>query len=136
MNLLREIPNCAYYVGKFKTEGTLFLYDDRIAFDPGAGTGAFGIIGAVAETVFSNGKQHEIAMRDIVRVERHKVMGVNCCIKITVKNGSAHVYTLWPARKELDDIIDLIYTQQWLLLLCPYQMHSSVSSAAQPWARK
>lgn len=105
MTLLKIMPNCAYYKGKFKTEGTVIIYDEKIVFEPADSSFVpTGLIGAA----FNNAGKNEVFMRDIMRVERHRVMGVNCCIKALTKDGAAHIYSLWPFRKELDGIIGLI----------------------------
>lgn len=50
-------------------------------------------------------------MADMIKAERHKVMGANCCMKIYIGNGEEHFYGLRSFKKKIDQIIEFINCQ-------------------------
>ena len=104
VTILRQLPGCAHYVGKFKAEGTITIFNGAIAFAAND-TQIASFHHVVAKS------NHEILMADMNKSERHKMMGVKCCMKISMANGREYIYSLWPFRKELDDIVGLVNEQ-------------------------
>jgi len=122
--LVRKIRNCALYHGRFKKEGDFYIFQDRLVFEPyntkpGVVLSNIGMaIGTVLATALINkamgdesGNKTGLAYANIARLERCKAMGVNCCMKVITKDNSEMVFSFWPVRKELDEIIAMLNQQ-------------------------
>jgi hypothetical protein len=119
--LVRMIRNCALYNKKFKKEGSLYIFEDRIVFEPYEKMVSSGVflnnigftIGAVLankliDKVSGSSEPTGLSYKEIARFERCKVMGINCCMKVITNDSSEMVFSLWPVRKEADGIIEML----------------------------
>jgi hypothetical protein len=97
--LIRKIPNCGMYPNglKFKMTGDFYICENRLMFQ-----------GYARRAHFAQKQMHMFLYENIISIERVRAYGVNCCIKIIGKNGIEFVFTLWPVRKEIDEILNII----------------------------